>query len=168
LEQWCEEDYDFIGPPWIRHKDTPYAGNSRYEGKVGNGGFSLRKVKSFLRVLYSNKKFMKPSEYWKHYKIRPWYIRLLNIHKKFLKQFYYFNNVRHEIKSYPFNEESFWANRAKYYYPEFKIPSVIEALPFGFECVPKYCYQKNNKKLPFGCHAWTKYEKKFWEPFILK
>ena len=45
LRQWCELDYDFIGAPWVKHKDTVYAG-SMLEGKVGNGGFALKKVES--------------------------------------------------------------------------------------------------------------------------
>ena len=38
LKEWCNMNYDFIAPPWIKHKDAPYYGNSDYEGKVGNGG----------------------------------------------------------------------------------------------------------------------------------
>ena len=49
LKEWCDMGYDFIGPPWIKHKDAPYYGNSDYEGKVGNGGFSIKKVSSFFK-----------------------------------------------------------------------------------------------------------------------
>lgn len=65
-------------------------------------------------------------------------------------------------------EESFWTNRAMHYYPEFKIAPLELALRFSFECVPRYCFEKNNNNLPFGCHAWQKYDKKFWEPYLLK
>jgi len=148
LEQWCEMDYDFIGPPWIKHEEAPYAGNKLYEGKVGNGGFSLRKVESFLKVLYSPIYTVHPSEYWnQNYASRPSHIKLVNYHRKFLKRL---------------------KNRAKHYYPAFRIPSVEVALHFAFECVPRYCFEKNNYTLPFGCHAWQKYDRKFWEPYLLK
>jgi hypothetical protein len=61
----------------------------------------------------------------------------------------------------------FWANRGSHYYPGFKLAPIEVALKFGFECVPRYCYRLNNNELPFGCHAWEKYDKKFWEPFLL-
>jgi uncharacterized protein DUF5672 len=168
LKQWCDMDYDFIGPPWIKHKEAPYTGLPLYEGKVGNGGFSLRKVHSFLKVIYSQEYFIKPSEYWKYYTSKPWYIQCLNLPKKYLKRFLLFNNARLELSRYGHNEEAFWTNRAKHYYPDFKIPSVNTALRFGFECVPRYCFEKNNHTLPFGCHAWQRYDREFWEPYLLK
>ena len=168
LKQWCEMNYDFIGPPWIKHKDSPNTGFPLYDGKVGNGGFSLRRVRSFLKVLYSREYFIKPSEYWKYYSSKPWHIQCLNLPKKYLKRFLFFNNARLELSRYKNNEESFWANRAKHYYPGFNIPSVKTALGFGFETVPRYCFEKNNHKLPFGCHAWQKYDRAFWEPYLLK
>ncbi|MEO6498585.1 MAG: DUF5672 family protein [Mucilaginibacter sp.] len=71
LQQWCSKDIDYVGPPWIR--STPktnrvnqlkailqyykymYTGNKKtglgdfaqLENRVGNGGFSLRRVKRF-------------------------------------------------------------------------------------------------------------------------
>jgi hypothetical protein len=41
--------YDYIGPPWIQGPDLPWL----KESGVGNGGFSLRKVESFLKLLNS-------------------------------------------------------------------------------------------------------------------
>jgi len=37
---------------------------------------------------------------------------------------------------------------------------------FSFECLPGKMYGMTNKKLPFGCHAWEKYDLKFWSSFI--
>ena len=33
LTQWCERDFDFIGPPCIKHEEAPYTGFPLYEGK---------------------------------------------------------------------------------------------------------------------------------------
>jgi hypothetical protein len=72
------------------------------------------------------------------------------------------------MSKYKSNEDQFFANRAIHYYPEFKISSVETALRFAFECVPRYCFALNNYTLPFGCHAWHKYDREFWEPYLLK
>jgi len=170
LEEWCARDFDFIGPPWIKHEDAPYAGNPIYEGKVGNSGFALMKIESYLKVLYSKKYFVEPKEHWKkYYADKPTYEQLINFPKRIIKYLKVFNNVRCEISSYKnLSVEPFWVERATHYYPEFKVASVEEALPFAFECVPRYCFKKNNHTLPFGCHAWQKYDRAFWEPYLLK
>ena len=49
LLEWCELDYDYIGAPLPVSKSDPDKGLSR----AGNGGLSLRKAKSFLKVLDS-------------------------------------------------------------------------------------------------------------------
>jgi hypothetical protein len=169
LTQWCKTDLDYIGAPWIKHKDAPYVSNLAFEGKVGNGGFSLRKIQSFLKVIYSQRYHIEPVEYWKrYYASKPRYIQYMNLSKKFLKHLSIFNNARWELASYEGNDDKFFANRATYYYPEFKIAPVETALRFAFECVPQYCFKRNNYTLPFGCHAWHRYDRGFWEPYLLK
>lgn len=46
------------------------------------------------------------------------------------------------------------------------VPSPIEASAFAFERSPRYLYELNNNTLPFGCHAWEKYDMDFWLKFI--
>jgi len=169
LQWWCAQDYDFIGPPWIKHQNAPYG--KELEGKVGNGGFSLRKVENFLKVLGSRACAVSPSEYWaKYYGSRPLYVRLWNLPKLWLKKMRIHNDVKWDISRVirNWNEEYFWTNYAGHYYPGFRIASVEEALKFAFECVPSYCFERNDARLPFGCHAWQKYDREFWEPFLLK
>lgn len=61
LRSWCEKDYDYIGAPWIATRNIvssllkPFQSKSikRREPvfyKVGNGGFSLRKTRSFFNI----------------------------------------------------------------------------------------------------------------------
>ena len=169
LEQWCEMDFDFIGAPWIKYDGAPYAGMIGFEGKVGNGGFSLRKIKSFLKVMYSPTFYIEPRLSWQKFcdsKFR--IVRYLNYLRKILKQRKLRNTARWEMSRYPFNEEHFWANRAAHYYPDFNIASLDTALQFGFECNPRLCFKKNNFTLPFGCHAWQKYDRSFWDPYLIK
>jgi hypothetical protein len=65
------------------------------------------------------------------------------------------------------NGDFFWSDRAVEYVPEFKVASLEEGLEFGFECGPRLCFERTGHRLPFGCHAWARYDRKFWEPFLL-
>ena len=170
LIEWCEMNYDYIGAPWIKHKDAPYAGNPTYEGRVGNGGFSLRKIGSFLKVLCSKKYAIEPKAHWeKYYASKKGITKLFYLHKKLIKYVLPFNNVKLDVSGFTnLSEEIFWVTRAKHYYPDFKFPPVETALRFAFESVPRYCFERNSHKLPFGCHAWQRYDREFWEPYLLK
>jgi len=168
LIKWCERDFDYIGAPWIKFPDAPYAGMPAYEGKVGNGGFSLRKIRSFLKVFDSKTLETDPIVYWKeNFSSKPAYVQVRNFHKRFLKRMRIFNSVRWELSRYTKNEEHFWANRATHYYPQLKIAPVDVALAFAFEYAPRLSYRHNNYRLPFGCHAWEKYDREFWKPYLI-
>lgn len=169
LKEWCQLGLDYIAPPWVKHPGTPYFGNSEYEGKVGNGGFSLRSIESFLKVLNSRTLSARPS------KIVKSEIRYGNSVRKYsclLKfPFYYhpkFNGVQKEVAAYFHNEDHFWANRATHYFPGFRVAPLDVGIKFAFECVPRYCYELNSHQLPFGSHAWNRYDRAFWEPYLLK
>ena len=47
LPYWCQLDYDYIGAPWF----TDEPDGSKKIWRIGNGGFSLRKVQTFLECL---------------------------------------------------------------------------------------------------------------------
>jgi hypothetical protein len=168
LIKWCENGFDYIGPPWIIHKDAPYSGNPAFEGKVGNGGFSLRKVESFLSVINSGKLWKNPLRRALSELIHD---KSINKYSGLAKFFLYwhpkYNGVLNEMEKYIHNEDHFWANRATHYSPKFKVAPLENAIKFAFECVPRYCYHLNGKQLPFGCHAWNRYDREFWEPFLM-
>lgn len=95
-------------------------------------------------------------------------VRLINWPKKLLMKSHRFNNAQWEIKHWNKNDDLFIADRATHYYPGFKIAPMDVALRFGFECAPRYCYEQTGHTLPFGCHAWERYDREFWEQFLLK
>jgi hypothetical protein len=168
LEKWCDMDYDFIGPPWVKHQDSPYAGNPRYEGKVGNSGFSLKKVSSFLEIFASKQYGIDVEEYWRKYHAhRNLSHRLFYYPKKQMMRLRRYNNVSWDMATWNRSEELFIVERASYYNPGFRIAPLDQALKFGFECVPRHCFELNDRKLPFGCHAWERYDREFWEPYLL-
>lgn len=160
LNFWCDKGYDYIGAPFF----NPMIGGLSYKlGNPisgGNGGFSLRKVSSFIKVIdYAEKLATQGSS--NSFIRKLWFIMAV------------LNGRSHKIwlnappKDYPFNEDGFWSYEAVKYYPKFQIAPFKEALRFSFERFPRKCFALNNQKLPFGCHAWAKYDRNFWNQFAI-
>jgi Protein of unknown function (DUF5672) len=168
LEQWCQTDLDYIGPPWINCPDSPWVKRER----VGNSGFALMKIQSFLNVLYSPRPTVDPNQYWQeYYASKPKYIQYMNLPKRFLKRLFIFNSSRfHMFRWLQHRTEAdiFWSDEAVHYYPDFKIADVATGLRFAFEVSPRLCLERNQQQLPFGCHAWPRYDRAFWEPYLLQ
>lgn len=171
LKQWCATDVDYIGAPWLQCSDSPWVSHPR----VGNGGFSLMKVSSFLNVMRSRRQAVDVDEYWKDFcatrsRLNQW----LNLPRKYLKRLRVFNSVKWEMRRWPNrpggagNSDYFWSDRAVKYAPGFKVASVDTALKFAFEVSPRWCFERTSHQLPFGCHAWPRYDRGFWEPYLLK
>jgi hypothetical protein len=131
LADWCARGYDYVGAPWIGDgwpEDMPPLKRRLLRAitsprtRVGNGGFSLRRVSSFRRALH---------------RLRPFVARWTS------------------------NEDLFWsvvARRAA----GFRIPPASEAMTFSIELEPRRCYEELGRTLPFGCHAWPRYDPAFW------
>jgi glycosyltransferase involved in cell wall biosynthesis len=176
LNYWCEKGYDYIGAPW--------SGIHSYEGKrllgVGNGGFSLRNLRSSIKLL----KELRVIEILEEYESFNWkgiIPRLPVIIKSILTA-----KIPSKFESnYSYQEDVFWCiaapNRvnnfssnsiilqflAKCFVKKiFKIAPESIASKFSFETKAAELYELNNRKLPFGCHAWEKYEPEFWKRFI--
>jgi hypothetical protein len=165
LEEWCASGLDFVGPPWLPCDDLPWV---TVPG-VGNGGFSLRRVESFLKVIHSPRRHVDPDEYWtRFYAGKPRRVRYLNVWRKYLKYVPAFNGARWRMRHWRGNEDRFWSKEATRFYPEFKIASFEESLRFAFEAAPRLCLELNGGQLPFGVHAWPKYDRAFWEPHLLR
>ena len=157
LGEWCTKGYDYIGAPWFR---TPALGWS-YEGpeRAGNGGLSLRHVAHCMEAIRRSNQ----TGFWDVAralaKIRP--NRLYRDLKRALLL------KRDAAATYPYGEDMWWSNFAHIYMPEFRVAPVEVAVDFAFEADPEYCFEKNGRRLPFGCHAWGRYQRSFWEPHLL-
>lgn len=62
-------------------------------------------------------------------------------------------------------EDLFWASCSS---EQFKVAPLEIALQFSFEQDVRQCFQRNKNRLPFGCHAWEKYDFDFWRPIFEK
>jgi len=167
LEYWCSKNYDYIGSPWYEGFDLATS-EQKIKG-VGNGGFSLRKVKSHYNALYL---------YWVHYILKCVYeshAQYIASNKSSFSGSYFllraffsrFNKKEsNSFKTIILNEDGYWSFVVPKINFNFKIASIAEAVKFSFEANPDILYKKNNNQLPFGCHAWPRYNKIFWNSFI--
>ena len=160
LDHWCAKDYAYVGAPWFEN----FSENSDTKNlwAVGNGGFSLRKTTDFIQVLDSKKSIFSFSYLWSKYKEYPLFNKLLRL-PKIILQFYCRNNTNHLYELFGENEDHFWSFHAKEIINDFTVAPVQEALSFAFECNPKRMYELNGEQLPFGIHAWEKYDYTFVE-----
>ncbi len=173
LMKWCQAGWDYIGAPWIPCDDSPWV----KEPAVGNGGFTLMKVSSILQVLH-NRHCQEPMAYWSDMLTRNGArLRLLfRILESLEPCFPNSRLLRRVVDDWRGSEEParhgknndyFWSFDASEYLPEFKVAPVDQGLQFAFEAAPRICFELNQRRLPFGCHAWAKYDRKFWLPHLL-
>lgn len=161
LEKWVNSGYDFIAAPWFRPIIGFFSKKKRFPISGGNGGFSLRNIKKNMEIIDLVNKSAKRSS--KNLFIRMiWFLYAIITGKS--------HNIWLDAPAdnYPFNEDGFWSYEAPKYDPSFKVASFKEALKFGFEKFPRKCFELNKKKLPFGAHAWKKYDEDFWKPYLIK
>jgi hypothetical protein len=162
LMRWVGYGYDYIGAPWGDNYQT-HAGVDFVS--VGNGGFSLRNVDSALRVL--NTKISVINDYRHVKKPRWWYWprirKMMFLLSRYCHLIPKITVEQHLKRHYRHAEDIFWGKYAKHFDPSFSVAPVAEALEFAFEADPSGSLQKTGGKLPFGCHAWARYDRSFWE-----
>lgn len=159
LREWCEKDYDFIGAPLFgKFTDTEF---HQDQAVVGNGGFSLRKTKAYLdffqgkKNVFKTKDLAKRINFWKKPYTR-WLVWLLMV-------LGWRNKPQSVAMLCKYNEDNFWSGTLAGSNYEMTKPLPIEALHFSFERFPSECYAITGS-LPFGCHAWKKYQyEEFWK-----
>lgn len=66
------------------------------------------------------------------------------------------------------HEDFLWSNIIARFLPGFNTAPASEALDFAFEEHPETLFEKNGRRLPFGCHSWEKYGTDFWRPHFLR
>lgn len=67
-------------------------------------------------------------------------------------------------KSINYNEDLFWGAQKSI---KFQVAPVDIAIDFAFERPVGLLFEKNNYCLPFGCHAWMKYDFNFFKPYLI-
>lgn len=69
---------------------------------------------------------------------------------------------KRDLENFSCNEDFFFSIAGG----DFKVAPLSIALAFSFETHVRKCFEMNDKRLPFGCHAWERYDYLFWKPYI--
>jgi len=160
LIDWCEKGYDYIGAPVHNVRLNNYY--PPFSLVTLNGGFSLRKISSHLKVLKSFR-FIFPFKM----------ILKANINEngylkgglKAVYSYLFCNNVYFKLNKFDRNEDFFWAIIAKKLFHKFIVPNPEISCEFSIDNMPEQTFKLANYKLPFGCHAIDKYYI-FWENYL--
>lgn len=160
LEDWCNKGWDYIGAPWFDR------GTNKITG-AGNGGFSLRKNSSSLQIA-DRIIFLK--------KLRKvWFKSYLQAIFPFERLITIFKNRFHIQKPEQLPgmllekeilEDYYWCKKIAVVFNDFRVAPPEVSFKFSFEVNPRSLFEMNHHQLPFGCHAWEKYEPDFWKQYI--
>ena len=169
LEEWMERGWDYLAAPWFKGFSEDH---TRGIWRVGNGGLSLRKVASYLQVLKHSVSAGSIYPRWGHYAWKPpfqsmeagFYQKVSALHG--INPFARKHSVEDELNRFLYNEDVFWAIEAPKFDPAFRVAPAEDALPFAFEVSPRWSLTQTEGHLPFGCHAWARYERDFWEEVL--
>jgi hypothetical protein len=158
LTYWCKQGYDYIGAPWYEGWAAATT-DSKFVG-VGNGGLSLRKVSSHLKVLRSFSYVESPLKLSNEILLEEKHS--IKSYIKILLNFTIRNNTFFLFNNFFYNEDRFWGEISSEKFNWFKVPDEVTASKFSMEMLVPTLYLRNNKQLPFGCHGWFKYYQEFW------
>lgn len=155
LMYWCKQDYDYLGAPWWHSTIAWLTHPEGQQHVVGNGGFSLRKVASHLEVLTAAAKVASHTNLSRQQVLLRFAQAILTGKSR---QQWLSTLPQH----YPFNEDGFWSFEASKYVKHWRVPSPDVGLRFAIETEPRRSFNTLNQTMPFGVHAWEKYDKAFW------
>ena len=170
LTEWCKKGYDYVGAPLIgKFEENEYY--PEMPVRVGNGGFSLRRVQAYMdyfegkKNVFTAKQIVDRISMWKkpYTRVFVWIMMLLG----------WRNKPFTVARNWKYNEDDFWSGVLDGTRYALSKPSPDEALGFAWERFPSACLAERERErrrealLPFGCHAWRKYEyENFWKEII--
>jgi hypothetical protein len=164
LADWCNKGYDYIGAPWFELCKTHEDGYKLW--RCGNGGLSLRRIEKFMHFTSATEVFTRRQMFLKKYHgIKTLFSSVTHLLTSKNKDY---RDFVQEQLAIGWNEDwiiSILSEKTRF---KMNMPSATEAAHFAIETSPHYIFNKIlNKHLPFGCHAWRKWEyDNFWKHFI--
>lgn len=157
IEKFLDMELSYIGAPTA--KKNIFDRSRKKLNKVKyfcNGGFSLRKIDHFIKVLNSsnlrfpfNKFTILEISKSGIFKFLILYFKTL-FHSKTTKGIYFSNNLY-------VHEDTFWSYFATLFLKEYKLPRKEDCLKFAFDGDPYFYYKKNNYNLPVALHGYHNY-----------
>ncbi len=146
LHYWCDKNFDFIGAPHCPHNNI--------DGEI-------RFLSGYSRLLSSFNRIFGASHKISHVGNGGFSLRKTRSCYRLLKY------MKSRVSKWGQNNEdvffTYWGNLL---HPFFQLPSDDEALHFAVEQSPGEALKKLGNVLPFGCHAFEKYEPELWSKYI--
>jgi hypothetical protein len=148
LADWCQLGYDYIGSVIFHgtHWDRPSTLIRRLSGFTtpeyfGNGGFALKKVRTFYRIT-----------------------------SRFKPYFFLYRMMR-KMRKRALLDDIFLTNHFPKLFPSFRTPpkAVAQRFSVAYEHYEEDKLPFNNRdndSLPFGTHGWIQNYQAFWRPCI--
>ena len=165
LNYWCKKGYDYIGAAWFEGWNE---GNhtSKFIG-IGNGGFSLRKIDSTIKLLTRGKRLSMIKSFWMKSNLN-YLLPFTKLVSRYRMRFNLRNidTIENVFRISDTNEDYYITQILGNTFCDFMVAPYSESIKFSFEVNPSLLYTMNQNNLPFGCHAWGKYEPEFWKKFI--
>jgi len=149
LDDWCSRPYDYVGAPWWNERESSWWG-------VGNGGFSLRNVRSSLAVLSSANK-EDPDAYWSMERlVTASRAKLaLKSYRRWKKRLGWRDDVQSFLARFVAEgrpEDFFWGLHTVRFQPSFRVAPVEVGLEFAIEGGLLEVGDRYASQPPFGCH----------------
>jgi hypothetical protein len=147
LRSWCERGCDYVGAPWQ---------DAAGQWRVGNGGFSLRRVDACLEVLRCRRR-LSAGELWGHVRrtVSNPLARALRYHRKVLCRLGLTGDLPGFLRRWVRRgepEDMFWGLHAPRWCPDFRLAPVEEAFRFAVEAGLETAFPSFAEGFPFGCH----------------
>lgn len=146
LQYWCDQNYDFIGAP-----------NFPHENKANEFQF----LKGYSKILNLANKMRATERKLSNVGNGGFSLRKTNSCHLLLKL------LKTKVNKWgKNNEDGFFKYWGNILHPIFRLPTDEKALTFSIELSPAESLEKLNFKLPFGCHAFSRYEPETWKKYI--
>jgi hypothetical protein len=146
LTYWCQQPYDFIGAPHQAHENRP--------GEI-------QFLKRYQQLVRRTNKIFRTHHQISNVGNGGFSLRRTRACYGLLRL------AKNRIPSWGNNnEDAFFKYWGNWLYPIFRLAPDDVALSFSIEVSPDESVRKMGGNLPFGCHAFEKYEPAFWRKYI--
>jgi hypothetical protein len=146
LSYWCDMGYDFLGAP-----NAPHSNDANEMQFLTSYQKLVNIVNTILRTKHKISNVGNGGFSLRNTRKCYWLLTVLSV-----KVMTWGSN----------NEDGFFKYWGNIFYPFFKLPADKIALRFSVEHAPAASLKQLENVLPFGCHAFEKYEPEFWKLYI--
>lgn len=166
---WCNQPYDYVGAAMIYPPAARSYGSSEI---AGVGGFSLRRVDSFINALNVNPRITSVSDCFdvlEQYNLKGKIAKSIRLINNFASRRNYLTSTANALaRDCGINEDTVYAYYLPKYLTSFRVVPVSKSYSFCIDKDVSIALVKSNGSLPFGAHSWWTNQVSLdaWMPFI--